>query len=267
MSPADHLIVVRGGGDIGTGVIWRLVRVGFPVIVCELERPLTVRRTVAFSTAVKQGSIEVEGVTAVRVDSPAEALLVARSGSVAVLVTSEMPAFDTPPSVVVDARLAKRPLDTSIDQAAFVVGLGPGFTTGATCDVVVETMRGHRLGRTIWEGSAAANTGVPGEIGGHSGQRILRAHTSGALRWEVSFGDTVETGQHLGTIDAAPITAAIGGTVRGLMLEGQVEPGLKIGDIDPRFDPSAIHEISDKSLSVGGGVLEAVLVWLNAQGA
>ena len=263
IDPSSHLVVVRGGGDLGSGVIWRLRRVGFPVVVLELERPLTVRRTVAYSSAVTDGRITIDGIEGRRVATPDEAVATARSGLVAVLAGADLPPFPIQPSIVVDARLAKQKLDTAIEQAPFVVALGPGFSAGTDCDAVIETMRGHRLGRVIWDGPAAANTGVPGEIGGASADRVLRAETEGALRWVVDFGDVVEQGQVVGHVDGCAVTARISGTVRGLLLPGPVTAGLKIGDVDPRFDPAAIHEISDKALSIGGGVLEAVLVWLS----
>jgi len=183
------------------------------------------------------------------------------SGMVPVLVSPQLPEF--PVSVVVDARLAKRNLGTSVDQAPFVVALGPGFTAGDDCHAIVETKRGHDLGRVIWHGPAAANTGVPGVIGGASVDRVLHASIPGDLVWNVTIGDIVEKDQQLGTIDGEAIHSKIGGTVRGLLLPGRVAQDLKIADIDPRFDPTAVNRISDKSLSVGGGVLEAVLVWLN----
>jgi len=145
-----------------------------------------------------------------------------------------------------------------------VIGLGPGFTAGTNCHCVVETLRGHRLGRVMWSGSAAPDTGVPGEIGGASTNRILRAPTTGVLDWLVDFGEVVESGAVLGHVDGRPVTAAIAGTVRGLISDGAVDAGLKIGDIDPRMDPFAIDQISDKALAVGGGVLEAVLTWLDS---
>lgn len=259
----DHVIVVRGGGDIGSGVIWRLRRVGFRVVVTELERPLTIRRTVAFSTAVTEGSITIEGIDGVRVATPIEALDVAATGSVPVLISPDLP--DVGASVVVDARLAKRNLGTSRGQAPFVVALGPGFSAGDDCDAIVETMRGHDLGRVIWDGSAAPNTGVPGMIGGESGKRVIHAAHNGALSWDVRFGDVVNEGHQLGRIDDTPVCSKITGTVRGLLTDGPVTRGLKIADVDPRFDPSAVGRVSDKSLSVGGGVLEAVLVWHDSQ--
>jgi len=258
---SDHTVIVRGGGDIGTGVIWRLRRVGFPVVVLELERPLTVRRTVSFSTAVTDGSIVIDGVEGIRVLSMADAMATSTDGVVPVLVSPQLP--EDPVSVVVDARLAKRNLGTSMDQAPFVVALGPGFSAGDDCHAIVETKRGHDLGRVIWEGPAAPNTGVPGLIGGASADRVLHADIAGALTWDVTFGDIVEKDQAIGTIDGRPIHSKVGGTVRGLLLQGPVAAGLKIADIDPRADAAAIHHISDKSLSVAGGVLEAVLVWLD----
>jgi xanthine dehydrogenase accessory factor len=258
---SDHLVVVRGGGDIGSGVIWRLRRVGFPVVVLELEHPLTIRRTVAYSTAVTAGHIVIDGIDGMRVATPAEAVATASHRTVPVLVSSDIP--DLQASVVVDARLAKRNLGTTADDAPFVVALGPGFHAGRDCHTVIETMRGHNLGRVIWDGAAAENTGIPGLIGGVSAERVIHAVADGDVVWDVDFGDTVEKGQVLGHIDAAVVRAKITGMVRGLILPGPVKTGLKIGDIDPRFDPAAVGQISDKAMSVAGGVLEAILVWLN----
>jgi len=260
---ADELVVVRGGGDARRRLNRGLRRVGFPVVVTELARPLTVRRSVAFSSAVVDGSITIDGIDGVLVATPAEALDAAGSGVIPVLVDEEIPKFSFPPTVVVDARIAKRNLGTTKDQAPFVVGLGPGFSAGGDCDAVIETVRGHHLGRVIWDGPAAPNTGTPGEIGGESNRRVVRAPMPGELTWDVDFGDLVEAGQRLGAIDDNPVLSQIRGTVRGLIMPGPVVPGLKIGDVDPRFDPSATHQISDKALSIGGAVLEAVLVWIN----
>jgi xanthine dehydrogenase accessory factor len=262
IDPSNHLVVVRGGGDLGSGVVWRLSRVGFPVVVLELERPLTIRRTVAFSSAITEQAVTIEGIEGRRVESADAAIAAAKDGLVAVVAAPTVPAFPAPISVLVDARLAKQDLDTTRGQASFVVALGPGFDAGVDCDAVIETMRGHRLGRVIWDGPAAINTGVPGVVGGASAERVLRAEQQGIVRWDATFGDVVERGQMLGWIDGDPETAPIAGTVRGLLLPGPVSAGLKIGDVDPRFDPAAIHQISDKALSIGGGVLEAVLVWL-----
>jgi xanthine dehydrogenase accessory factor len=257
------LVVVRGGGDLGTGTAWRLHRSGFPVIVLDIERPLAIRRTVAFSTAVTEGSITVEGVEGVLVGSPAAALDVSSRNGVAVLVGDTVPDFEDPPQVVIDARLAKEPLDTDRAMAPLVIGLGPGFTAGEQCDAVIETNRGHRLGRVIWEGSAQRNTAEPGSIGGESSKRVIRADRDGDVRWQRQIADVVSAGDRLGSVQGVAVTAPIGGVVRGLIDEGPVKVGLKIGDIDPRGDPAVCFEISDKSRSVAGGVLEAVMTWLN----
>lgn len=259
----DQLVVVRGGGDLGTGTAWRLNRAGFPVIVLEIEHPLTVRRSVAFSTAVTDGSITVEGVEGVLVDDREAALHVSADHRVAVLVSASLPAFEEPPAVLVDARLAKQPLDTTRSQAGLVIGLGPGFVAGADTDAVIETNRGHRLGRVIWSGAAEPDTGIPGTLGGESERRVVRADTTGTVRWVVVIGDLVAEGDPLGRIGDRSVAAPIGGVVRGLIAEGPVKAGLKIGDIDPRGDPSVCYEISDKSRSVAGGVLEAVMTWLD----
>lgn len=230
------------------------------MVVLELPRPLTVRRTVALSTAVTEGEAVVQGMKGVRAGSPDEAVATARTGAVAVLVEPELPPVGA--DVVVDARMAKRNLGTAIDDADLVIGLGPGFTAGDDCHAVVETMRGHDLGRVIWAGSAAADTGTPGPVGGRSAERVLRAPAAGTVAWEAAIGDRVAEGRRLATVAGAPVTAPFDGVLRGAIASGaEVRAGLKIGDVDPRPDPAACHRISDKALAVGGGVLEAVLAW------
>jgi xanthine dehydrogenase accessory factor len=259
-APADVVVLVRGAGDLATGVAWRLKRAGFGVIMCELEHPLTVRRSVAFSTAVGEGSVTVEGIRAVRATA-AEAAALARSDVVPVVVSPALPSL--PADVVVDARMANRVLDTSIRDAALVVGLGPGFEAGRDCHAVVETMRGPRLGRVCWQGRAAPNTGTPGVIGGRGAERVLRAPAAGRPRWRVSIGDVVKAGAVLGTVGDQRVRAPFAGVVRGLIADGTpVTQGLKIGDVDPRADTDW-REISDKALAVAGGVLEAILTWLS----
>ena len=256
----DLLVVFRGGGDLATGGVWRLKRAGVPVIVCELERPLTVRRAAAFSVAVLERSVEVEGVRAV-LTSLEEAPAVAHTEVVPVVVSPGLPPFAA--DVVVDARVAKRPLDTTIRDAPFVVGLGPGFVAGVNCDALVETMRGPRLGRVLWTGAAAANTGSPGIVAGHGAERVLRAPLVGTVRWRARIGDVVSAGAVLGTVGSVEVQAPFDGLVRGLIADGNVvSRGLKIGDVDPRPE-TEWTEISDKALAVGGGVLEAILTWRN----
>ena len=257
---SDVLVVLRGGGDLASGAAWRLKRAGFPVVVCELERPLTVRRSVSFSAAVQEGSVVVEGVQAVRT-TLAEAEGLAGSETVPVVVSADLPPLEA--DVVVDARTAKRVLDTTIEDAPLVIALGPGFTAGVDCHAVVETMRGPRLGRVLWNGSAAVNTGTPGTIAGRGAERVLRAPTDGEVHWQARIGDIVSAGTVLGSVERAEIHAPFNGLVRGLLADGTpVHTGLKIGDIDPRTDTDW-RQISDKALAVGGGVLEALLTWLH----
>lgn len=259
--PFDDLCVVRGGGDLATGVVWRLHRAGFPIVVTELAGPLTVRRRVAVSTAVSDGRVAIEGMEARLARSPDQAVHMAFGGTVGVVVSPELP--DIGAQVVVDARMAKRNLDTTIDDAALVVALGPGFTAGADCHAVVETLRGPRLGRVLWSGAAAPDTGTPGRVGGRDVERVLRAPADGMVEWDVDIGDLVEAGQAVGRIAATPVVATLSGVVRGLIRPGIAVPaGLKVGDIDPRAD-TPVDEISDKALAIGGGVVEAVMTWCN----
>jgi len=265
----EYLVLLRGGGDLATGVAYRLHKAGFPLIVTELPRPLVVRRTVALATAVHEGEVAIEDLHARRATSPTDAEEIAYStGSIPVIAAPDLAPlisnFQSPVSILVDARMAKRNIDTEKDQAPLVIALGPGFTAGVDCHAVIETMRGHRLGRVIWEGSALPNTGTPGIVAGKGRERVLRAPTSGVVRWQVSIGDLVETGETLGQVANEPVTAPFAGVVRGLITPGTaVWDGLKIGDVDARGDPAACTQISDKALAIGGGVLEAVLTWLN----
>ena len=262
----DVVILMRGGGDLATGVALRLKRAGFPLAVLELPRPLVVRRAVALASAVHQGSIEVEGVRGVLVSSvEAARAQLWDDHTVPVLVdpTGEtLLAFA--PTVLVDARMAKRNIDTRMDQAPLVVALGPGFEAGRDCHAVVETNRGHWLGRVYWQGSAEPDTGTPGVVAGHGAERVLRAPVAGTVRTLAEIGQQVDAGQVVAEVEGVPVRAPFPGVVRGLIADGtQVPAGLKIGDIDPRGKREHCFTVSDKALAVGGGVLEAVLTWLN----
>jgi xanthine dehydrogenase accessory factor len=268
----DFLVILRGGGDLATGVAARLHRAGFPLLVLELPEPLVVRRTVAVAAAVNDGEATVEELRARRANDVPEAAAIAATGVIPVLVAPALEpvqaALPRPAPVVVDARMAKRNFDTRRDQAALVVALGPGFTAGIDCHAVVETMRGHGLGRVIWQGSALPNTGSPGIIAGKGAERVLRAPVAGTVVWQRAIGDQVAGGELLGHVGSVAVYAPFAGVMRGLLADGTaVTEGVKIGDVDARGDVAACFQISDKALAVGAGVLEAVLVWLNRQQA
>jgi xanthine dehydrogenase accessory factor len=255
-------VCLRGGGDLASGVAYRLVRAGFPVVILELPQPLVIRRTVAFAEAVYAGEVHVEELTGRCVADPAAALVEARAGRVPVLVDPAGESIGAlAPAVVVDARILKtNPGDVRPDLAPLVVALGPGYTAGVDCHAVIETMRGHHLGRVLWQGAAQPNTGVPGAVGGRTVDRVLRAPASGALQSRAQIGDPVTAGQTVATVDGAPVLSPFDGVLRGLLHDNLVvTAGLKIGDVDPRGVPEHCFTISDKALAIGGGVLEAIL--------
>lgn len=255
------LVVIRGGGDLATGTALRLYRAGMEVVVCETAVPTSIRRTVCFSEAVRLGETEVEGVTA-RLAALADLPDLLERGIVPVLADPEgacIPALA--PDAVVDAIIAKRNLGTRMDMAPVVVAAGPGFTAGLDCHAVVETMRGHYLGRVIYDGAALPNTDVPGLIGGYAGERVLRAPADGVFRGVKRIGDHVRAGEAAGYVDGAPMVCTIDGVLRGLLADGvPVRRGMKSGDVDPRCAPEHCLCASDKALAVGGGVLEAILL-------
>ncbi len=255
------LIVVRGGGDLASGVIYRLYRAGFPVIVTELETPILVRRTVSYGEAVYSGAITVEGITARLAADDDDVRRLLAIGDVPVIVDPNGELISRlRPAVVVDARMVKKNLGTTLADAPLVVALGPGFVAGVDCHAVIETNRGHNLGRVIHQGPTEPDTGTPGKIEGHTHTRVLRAPASGHVRAHAAIGDTIEARQMIAEIGEQTIIAPFTGVLRGLIHERvKVEPGMKIGDLDPRAQRDNCYTISDKSLAVGGGVLEAVL--------
>ena len=261
------LVGVRGAGDLATGVIHRLHRAGFAVVATELPQPTVLRRSVAFASAVWEATMTVEGVTAVRVDPADVARALARQ-EVALLVDPDgrrLRALRA--AVLVDATMAKRPGGVGRDDAPLVIALGPGWTAGRDVDAVVETNRGHHLGRVILEGTAEPDTGVPGPIDGHAAERVLRAPRAGRFRGCREIADVVEAGTVVATVDGAPVVAGIAGVLRGLLHDGcEVRSGMKVGDVDPRAVPAHCLTISDKARAVAGGVLEAIL-WLRRQPA
>lgn len=262
------LIVVKGAGDLATGIACRLFRSGFSVVMTETARPTTVRCTVAFSQAVYRAAAEVEGISASLVRTPEEALACTQTGRVAVLVDPEgacVPVLR--PDGVVDAILAKKNLGTAMTDAPAVVGVGPGFTPGVDCHAAVETQRGHDLGRVLWDRPPAPNTGVPGDIGGYTIERLLKAPAEGSFVPLAAIGDTVSAGQTVGRVGEALMKAQITGVVRGLLPEGTpVFPGMKAGDVDPRCQRAHCFSVSDKARAVGGGVLEALMCQWSKEG-
>lgn len=259
------LVLIKGAGDLATGVAHRLKRFGFDVVMTEIEEPTTVRRTVAFSQAVYDCKVEVEGVKASLVKDIQMIRENIDNGVISVIVDKDENIIEVlKPDIVVDAIVAKKNTGTSIDDAPIVIALGPGFEAGVDCDLVIETKRGHYLGRVITKGKAIPNTGVPGNIGGHTVGRIIRATSDGIINPVSEIGDYVEEGQVVAYIDKIPVYASISGIVRG-MLQGGVEvfKGMKSGDIDPRCKKEHCFTISDKARSIGGGVLEGILFLKN----
>ena len=254
-------ILIRGAGDIATGIALRLYRAGMKVAMTDLPRPTAIRRTVCFSQAILYGTWTVEDVTARHVETVQEIVAAWSVGEIPVLADPDCECRTSlKPDAVVDAVLAKRNLGTRITDAPVVIGVGPGFTAGKDCHAVVETMRGHTLGRTIYHGSAIPNTAVPGLIGGFAGERVLRAPADGVFHQLVDIGASVEAGDIVATVDEQPMNCTISGVLRGILPDGiTVFRGMKAGDVDPRGDKANCTTASDKALAVGGGVLEAVL--------
>jgi xanthine dehydrogenase accessory factor len=257
----NELVVIRGAGDIASGVALRLVRCGYRVVMLEIAQPTAIRRSAAFAQAVFDGSFTVEDLTARLVVTAQEALDLTQRGEIALLVDPQAQSLAAlAPNYLVDAILAKENLGTHKRMAPITIALGPGFSAGNDCDAVIETNRGHRLGRVILSGGAEANTGIPGEIAGKSDLRVVRAPCAGVFRSCVALGDLIVQGALMGQVGDTTVTAPLTGMVRGLLQDGlQVTTRFKIGDIDPRGAKADHLSASDKALAIGGGVLEAML--------
>ncbi|AIR62377.1 hypothetical protein LH23_17455 [Cedecea neteri] len=258
-------VVIRGAGDIATGVALRLWHAGFKVIMLEVEKPTVIRRTVAFAQAIFDDEVTVEGVNARRVSTVQEALRIAENGVIPVLIDPLCESLDElQPGCVVDAILAKENLGTHLGLAPAVIALGPGFNAGQDCHAVIETNRGHWLGQVIYEGRAQENTGVPGNIMGHTSRRVIRSPAAGVMRNRVQLGDIVSEGEVIALVGDVDILAPLSGMVRGLLNDGLVvDTGFKIGDIDPRGEKADYTSVSDKARAIGGGVLEALMTLMN----
>lgn len=260
-SYAHQPIVVKGAGEMASGVAVRLYRAGFRrLAMLDVAAPLAVRRAVSFCEAIRDGEQQVEGITAVRVADPAMLESVWQDGRVAVTVDPNWTWLQfVRPTVSIDAILAKRNLGTTLDEAPLVVALGPGFEAGRDAHWVVETQRGHNLGRLIAEGYAEANTGVPGNIGGYTSERVLRAPADGAVENLLAIGDPVRAGETVCSVGGVPVASQINGVVRGLIRAGiRVPTDIKIGDVDPRGEKAYCYTVSEKARALGGSVLEAI---------
>jgi xanthine dehydrogenase accessory factor len=246
---------------LATGVAIRLHRSGFPIVVTEIEKPRAVRRTVAFAQAVFSDEITVEGVSARLVDEAKAAIGLCAEGMIPVLVDpSAESRHILRPVAIVDGRMRKEPPELGKEAAGIVIGLGPGFIAGIHCHATVETNRGHDMGRVIWDGAAQDDTGVPEAVAGYDVDRVIRSPSRGEFQAILQIGCLVEQGEILARVANQDIPAAFAGVVRGLLhSELMVEKGEKVGDLDPRGDVRFCHRVSDKSLAVGGGVLEALL--------
>lgn len=254
-------VLVRGGGDLASAVAWRLHQCGFKVLITEIEEPLAVRRKVSFCEAVYEGCAEVEGVRATHIGSEKDAPRIWDQGEIPLIVDPSCKVkAGMKPQVLVDAIMAKKNLGTSVHDAPLVIAIGPGFEVGKDAHFVVETNRGHNLGRLLTTGSAEPNTGVPGPVKGITTERVLRAPADGLWENILDIGDHVSQGDLIGEVSGLWVKSKIGGVIRGLIHPGAtVNKGLKIGDIDPRGIKEYCYTISDKALAIAGGVLEGVL--------
>lgn len=260
------LIIVRGGGDLATGTIYKLKKSGFPVLILEVSNPSAIRRNVAFCEAVYQGVQTVEDMTCYLAESLEQAQELLLEGKLAVLLDPAGESISKlKPMAVVDAILAKKNLGTNRNMAPVTVALGPGFTAGVDVDAVVETKRGHNLGRVFWTGAAAPNTGIPGIIGGYGKERVIHCPAKGILRNVKNITDTVSKGEVIAVVETengiVPVEATLDGILRGLIRDGYpVNVGFKMADIDPRAEEyNNCFTISDKARCIAGGVLEAIL--------
>lgn len=254
------LILLRGGGDLASGIAIRLTRIGLTPVITELPKPMAVRRLVSFCQAVYDKEIQIEEVSAKLCTQTGEVYQLLSEGKIPVLVDPPAASrFELKPNVIIDCRMTKQPPDLKIDAAPFIIGVGPGFVSGENCHAIVESKRGHYLGRVVWSGASEPDTGEPETVGTHQSDRVLRAPEDGLFTTHVEIGTLVKSGITIADVNGIPIKAMFDGYLRGLLHDGlKVSRGLKVGDVDPRLDPTACHLVSDKALSIGGGVLEAL---------
>jgi xanthine dehydrogenase accessory factor len=261
ISISELMVLIRGGGEMATGIAHRLHRCHMRVLITEIAMPTSVRRNVAFAEAVYQGAQTVEGIKAVRVGSCDEAYAAWEQNQIPIFVDPEASVGKIlTPVVIVDAIMAKKNGVAKLTDAPVVIGVGPGFTAGFNVHAVVESNRGHHLGRVIWDGAAESDTGIPASVDGYTASRVLRVPQSGIFNALRAIGDVIAAGETVATVNGELIKAGISGQIRGLLRNGiQVEQGIKAGDIDPRGERGYCDSISDKSRAIAGGVLEAIL--------
>ena len=265
MKYSDDVIIFRGAGELASGAIRRLILAGFPVIALEVKQPFCIRRTVSFATAVYESEAEVEGVRGKLFEVGNDALKGAVEGIAAIIIDPDGDSiYDLSPTVLVDGRMLKKNSDITRDLAPVVIALGPGFSASDDVHYVIETSRGHNLGRVISKGTALPDTGVPGKSGGETAKRVLRAPNDGNFNSMMKLGEMVSVGDVVGEVDGTAVKTEISGLLRGLIYNGvKVSEGMKIGDVDTRGNRDYIYSVSDKANAVAGGVLEAVFRGIN----
>lgn len=257
------LVLIKGAGDLASGTALRLHNAGFDVMMTDIAQPTAVRRAVSFCECIYEGTVRIENVEGRHVQNVVEALRVLKDGGIPVFIdpTAQI-AREIDFDMEIDAIMAKRNTGTRISDAPIVLALGPGFVAGIDCNGVIETKRGHRLGRLITNGTAALNTGIPGDIGGYTSQRLLRAPAEGIFCSDTKIGDIVMEDDIVGHVEDTPVHAQISGVLRGILHDGvRVKEGMKIGDVDPRCEVEDCFSVSDKALAVAGGVLEGLLTF------
>lgn len=261
MNGLDNLIIIRGGGDIGSGTAHRLFNAGFKIIIAEIEKPYVIRRMVSFANAVYSKIMRVESVTARLAETDANIETIIKNNEISVIIDSELQILKKiKPLAVIDATLAKKNIGTLKVMADITIALGPGYCAGKDVDAVIETNRGHNLGRIIYNGFAEKNTGEPGNIAGYTNERVLHSTATGKIKNKFDICDLVKKGDIVSEINNVPVIAGVSGVIRGLIInEYDVFKGQKIGDIDPRNKIEYCYTISDKARTISGGVLEALL--------
>ncbi|MCS7280967.1 MAG: selenium-dependent molybdenum cofactor biosynthesis protein YqeB [Desulfobacterota bacterium] len=267
MGPIDYRelkVVIKGAGEMASGIAHRLFMAGIKkILMTELPNPLCIRRTVSFCEAIYEGQWEVEGVKALFLRSIEEVQKVWDQGMIGVIVDpSSSSIASLNPHVVVDARMIKKYTEGKIKDEPIVIGIGPGFRAPENCHAVIESQRGHFLGKVIYNGEAEPHTKVPSPVLGYTTERVLRAPCSGVVKHVKKIGDRIKKGEIVMYVDKTPVFSEIDGILRGLIREIEVSENEKIGDIDPRMDARYLNTISDKARAIGGGVLEAILHFL-----